>query len=312
MERRAFILGMAATGLLPGCGRRALDPDPPLGSGRLVAPGVRVHEVRLPSPAGGMAAWIYLPDPLPAGKLPCVLIAPAGSNLVTGMALGDGDRPEHLPYARAGMAVVAYDLDGAMADNASDSEVQRAAEAFMHSQAGRRNADAALQYALKRVPAIDCGRIFAAGHSSAATVALVLAEHYRGLAGCIAYAPCCYLGRRLPQQMLDALSSRIAGYDSFILDASPVHLAAELKCPLFLFHAEDDDNVPASDNADFAEAVSRYNRKVTFARVPSGGHYDSMLGEGIPTAIQWMSRQPRATAAPGPITGATVSYSQAK
>ncbi len=94
---------------------------PQLDVGTLIEPGVWLYEVHLPGNKPGQPAmpghsgklWLYLPegqhDPQ---SLPCVLIAGAGSNLVTGMELTDGDRPEHLPYARAGMAVLAYELDG--------------------------------------------------------------------------------------------------------------------------------------------------------------------------------------------------------
>src|SRR5579871_2614816 len=76
-----------------------------------LAPGVSFTEVMLPRPKPARL-WIYLPSPPPAGKLPCVVIAPSGSALFSGMKLQDGDRAEHLPYVRAGFAVIAYDIDG--------------------------------------------------------------------------------------------------------------------------------------------------------------------------------------------------------
>ena len=56
---------------------------------------------------------LYLPPgEHPARSLPCVFIAPAGTRLIHGSVLGDSDSPEHLPYVRAGFAVLAYELTG--------------------------------------------------------------------------------------------------------------------------------------------------------------------------------------------------------
>ena len=57
------------------------------------------------------ACWYYRPEQA-TGKLALVLVPPAGSTLFTGMDLGDGDRPEHYPYARAGFAVASFEIDG--------------------------------------------------------------------------------------------------------------------------------------------------------------------------------------------------------
>ena len=40
------------------------------------------------------------------------MIAPAGSNLLTGMSPGSADYDECLPWAKAGFYVVLYSLDG--------------------------------------------------------------------------------------------------------------------------------------------------------------------------------------------------------
>jgi dipeptidyl aminopeptidase/acylaminoacyl peptidase len=76
------------------------------------------------------------------------------------------------------------------------------------------------------------------------------------------------------------------------LTASLLNHPEALKCPLFLFHADDDGNIPTEDVAAFAEAVKRTNANVTFARVPTGNHYDSMIEQGIPQAIRWLQSLP--------------------
>ena len=90
---------------------------PPPSAAKEIEPGVMFSEIKLGTnqPAGtlqpghGGKIWLYLPAGEHAPKsLPCILIAAAGSNLITGMELAGGDRPEHLPYAQAGFAVLAY------------------------------------------------------------------------------------------------------------------------------------------------------------------------------------------------------------
>ncbi|MFN3650985.1 MAG: alpha/beta hydrolase family protein [Armatimonadota bacterium] len=288
--------------LLPGCGwvasrltgaapagsfqRPASFPD--LGAGRVIAPGVRLHEVRLARGKGGSTLWIYLPEEPAAAKLPCVLIGPAGTRLFHGIGLGEGDRPEHLPYVRAGFAVVAYEIDGPLSDNASDPELIAAVSAFKAAEGGVANARLALDYVAEKVPAVDPARIYAAGHSSAATLALQVAAREPRVKGCVAFAPCTDLEGRLGPQLIDALSSVVPGYRDFVRQTSPVRNAEHLKQPLYLFHAGDDSVVPPQESIRLAAAVQAKNPNVTLVRVPSGDHYDSMVQQGIPGAIQWL------------------------
>jgi len=68
---------------------------------RVLEPGVLREEILLASstrtlPGHSGKLWLYLPQGRHEPKsLPCVLIAPAGTPLVIGMDLGDGDVPEH-------------------------------------------------------------------------------------------------------------------------------------------------------------------------------------------------------------------------
>jgi dipeptidyl aminopeptidase/acylaminoacyl peptidase len=299
----AFLLTLAA---LPaaGCGplgapaKRAplaasALPAPP--AFREIEPGVKFGEVKLTGGADTppMRLWVYLPANAPAGrKLPCVFIAGAGSPLITGMALGDGDRPEHLPYARAGFAVVAYDLDGDRPDGGGDRELLRAARQFRAAGFGLANARQAMDYALAKLPQVDPKRLYVAGHSSAATLALQVAESEPRVAACVAYAPCTDVRARLGRETLDQLDGAVPGLGRDLAALSPDANAAKLKCPLFLFHAADDSNVPAEDNANFAELVRRTNKAVTYVSVPTGDHYDSMIQQGIPRAIAWLKALP--------------------
>ena len=99
-----------------------VDPPefPERGPAVALEPGVEFHEIVLrprpgqhPGPGRNSKLWLYLPEGKHEDKsLSCVLIAPAGSTLLTGMKLENGDRAEHVPYVRAGFAVLSFELDG--------------------------------------------------------------------------------------------------------------------------------------------------------------------------------------------------------
>ena len=48
--------------------------------------------------------------------------------------------------------------------------------------------------------------------------------------------------------------------------------------------------VRATESARFAESLKRTNPQVTYVEVPRGGHYDSMIRDGIPKAIEWLGK----------------------
>ena len=98
-------------------------PLPDIGPGREIEPGVMFHEVRLPGgdkPGFAGKLWLYLPSGDHADQsLPCVLITAGASNLLKGIHLSEYARAEQLPYVRAGFAVLAYELDGALPGGAT-------------------------------------------------------------------------------------------------------------------------------------------------------------------------------------------------
>ena len=270
-------------------------PDP--GPGREIEPGITFHEITLgpPRPPFGSTPghsgklWLYLPSgEHPARSLPCILIAGAGSNLITGMGLGDGDRPEHLPYVRAGFAVLAFELDGALEDrrNVNEKDLGESMFRFLNARAGLVNAHIALEYAFAKVPQVDPSRISAAGHSSAGTLAVLFAEHEPRLKACVAFAPALDLEKRFGPRAVAQL--RRAGAGDLAVRYSPGNGVDKLNVPLFLFHAKDDSNVPVEESEAFAGRLKAKGKPVSLDIVPSGNHYDSMINEGIPHAIAWL------------------------
>ena len=284
--------------LFGGCGKRAsnrLDVKtlPGLGQVHKLEPDVLFYEVSVPHIDGSAGRlWVYLPEHPSQPKLPCILIAPAGTPLIWGNNLGEDARPEHLPYVRAGFAVVAYEIDGDVEDHHNVQQVLAGARAFRDADAGIANAKRALDYALAKVPGIDPDRIYTAGHSSAATLSLQVAEHEPRIKACIAYAPICDVPNRVGERALNAFDHDIPAFSIFLQRVSPDTNVENLRCPVFLFHADDDTNVPAGEVEDFDRQLEHFNHQVTFVRVPTGNHYDSMIQQGIPLAIRWLKRLP--------------------
>lgn len=266
-----------------------------LGQGRVLEPGIVWNEVSLKSAAGFMRLWIYRPaEAQIAGdkKFPVVFVAPAGTPLHYGSRVGPGSSPEHIPYVRAGFIVVAYEIDGDVAQSGDMNQVEVGTRQFIRANSGLNNGMTAVNFALARIPRVDPKRLYVAGHSSAGTLALQMAEYDRRIAACVAYAPCTDIATRLDAEYIQNWESRIPGFTRTVIGFSPNMHPEKLRCPTFLFHADDDSNVPLADNYAFAVAVRRTNPRLYLARVATGNHYESMIQQGIPWAIRWLQTKP--------------------
>lgn len=287
----------------------AKPPEPKVGEEKIVN-GVRFREVTWGSGSGAGSTpgangrlWVYLPEGTsPAGSLPCVLIAGAGSTLLQGMTLSEGDQSEHYPYVKAGMAVVAFDLDGGSGSEIEDLDLDTPPtnemsidetagfKAFRDSQAGLVNARNALEYTLAHVPEVNPKQLFSVGHSSAGTLALLFAEHEPRLAGCVAYAPAIDLKSRFPGPVVRLMGKIFPNMAEFIVQSSPRTHEEKLSCPTMIFHAADDDTVPVADTRAFAKRMQDKQKDVTLLEVPTGDHYQSMIDEGIPKGIEFIKK----------------------
>ncbi len=232
--------------------------------------------------------WVYHPTTPPTESVPCVLIAAAGTRMFHGIKLADGDVAEHLDYVRAGFVVIAYGLSGPWPEEISDAAVTKSIMTFIQSGGGLKDAVAALTLAKEKHSFIDTTRLYAAGHSSAAIVALNLVQRSERFRGCIAYAPPADLEKRFGEKAISEMDSSFPGMKKFISENSPLQNAAQIKCPVFLFNAKDDSNVPFSMVADYAIALQQAGKQVKHLEVATGEHYDSMIKEGIPAGIQWI------------------------
>lgn len=268
----------------------------PQGYGKPAAP-APAPDVLHPSTGGQV--WVYLPKNAPAAtKLACVLIAPAGSRLFHGMTLGEGDKAEHLPWVAAGFAVVSYDISGPAPEKIDDdAPLIRAATEFRKARFGVSDGLAALDAALAKYPQIDPDRLYVAGHSSAGTLALQVAAASDRFKGCVAFAPITDVGEHL-KEALPELDGAIPGFAEAIRQASPSSQVAAFRCPVFLFHADDDTNVPTASLVAFKDTLLAQHKAVDYVAVASGGHYNSMIQQGVPKAIVWVKAMDKKQAKP--------------
>ncbi len=276
---------------------------PDLGTPRVLQPsGARMWFIKMPPAAGpgqSMAMRVYLPPTdAPHQSLPCVLVAPAGTNLLVGNDMDADDyHAETLPYVEAGMAVIFYSLDGGIdMQQATDAQFAAAYQKFRAAQAGVVNGRNALEFALAKLPQVDPRRVYTAGHSSAGTVSLLMAAHEPRLAGAIAYAPCSDVEARLAEAAANRdMRQLLTDLPNFLKQSSPKTHTARVGCPVFLFHASDDSNVMVTESQAYAQQLKAAGKSVEFQTVPTGDHYDSMISQGIPQAIAWLVAKHAAT-----------------
>lgn len=247
--------------------------------------------LELRSKSGGRV-WVYLPQGMPTGaKLGCVLVPPAGTPLFHGMALGEGDRPEHIPYVSAGFAVIAFDISGALPEKGSSAALPKALKGFADAKCGIDDALNALALALDKFPQIDPKRVFVAGHSSAGTLALQIAAASDQFQGCIAYAPVTDVEAHIGAGTIKTLDRLSPGVAKLFHDLSPINQAGAIRCPVFLFHADDDSIVSTASLVTFRDALAAAHKSAEYVSVKEGGHYDSMIDQGIPKAIAWLKEK---------------------
>lgn len=273
-----------------------LETAPPLdtaslpgpGPATLLEPGVALRQVTFDRAGMPMTLWIYTPDPLPRSKLPGIVIAPAGAGLLNGVGLTEEDREEHLPYARSGYAVIAHSLDGGVQTDPTLVFRDGVAQ-FLAADLGLANTRAALDYASAQLPEVDMERIVAVGHSSAGAHALHVAMLEPRVKACVVYAPLVNLERS--RWNLEEFAD-IDGVREAQFRIAPEHHVDRLRCPTFLFHAEDDLSAIAGDLASFGAALRHVNPRAGHEVVATGGHTDSMFEVGIPRALAWLAMQP--------------------
>jgi dienelactone hydrolase len=243
--------------------------------------------------------WVYHIEGATESKRPCVLVAAAGSRLFHGIKLTEEDCPEHLPYAKAGFVVIAYDVSGPLSENAPDRAVFAACRLFKEAEGGVRDGLAALEAAEKKYKFIDPDAVYVAGHSSAGTIAFAVAQKSERVKGCVAYAPVCDPHSWIGKEMLSTIESGVPGFEKFLAGYSPKLNTRSLKCPVFIFHAEDDPGVLPAVVDEYVSRLKVTNKSVTHVKVKDGGHYDSMIAPGLSKGVAWLGELRTKTTEPG-------------
>lgn len=262
---------------------------PPIGTPKKIDENILVYEIEIKNNRELNKVWVYLPKETKKEKIPCILIASAGSRLIDGSSLGEGSRPEHIPYVKAGFAVIAYDISGEPKDDSDESTIE-AATKFKESIAGLKNQKNALDFALEKFPKINSEQIYIGGYSSAATHALFVGANEPRIKGIVSYAPATDIEKFIGEG-LDAFDDYISGFHTFIKGVSPINNTSKIKVPVFLFHSEEDSTVSVNMTEEFIEKLKKTNPNIIFVKAKKGDHYFSMLNQGIPKGIDWLNEQ---------------------
>jgi dipeptidyl aminopeptidase/acylaminoacyl peptidase len=198
--------------------------------------------------------WLYYPDPMPTGELPLVIVPPAGGRIFSAPILTHRDQPEHLPYVRAGFAVVSFSIQGELARSARTPEILEASRLYRAGEAGTNSGRSALNFALSRLP-VDTDRVYAAGHSSAGKLVLLMAATDKRIRAVAAYSPVADVTGYLRPKVVSALDRDQPGYKAFLEWSSPTAHINDLTVPVFLFHAMDDKATKYNDTLELYEML---------------------------------------------------------
>ena len=243
---------------------------------------------------------IFVPKGSHADKsLPVVFEAPAGTPLLHGASI-EIPKPdtEYLPFTDAGMITVSFEIDGPMVGDLSPEDgemfwqkLNEAFQKFLAADAGVENGKMAIDFVLDKLPMADPKRLITWGHSSAATLSLLLASKDPRISRCIAMAPCTDLKPRLGELLKEpGIVRRLPNLKDYLVAGSPLTHIASLKCPVFIAHAKNDDNEPFTQTKTYVNAFQKAGGKITFLEFEREGHYQPLLDAGIPKAIEWLKQ----------------------
>lgn len=273
---------------------------PRLGPALPFKDGISFYRIVIPRPPQKpLSMNIFIPEGTHADQsLPVMLEAPNGTNLLSGASV-DFPMPsiEYLPFTEKGMITATFSIDGEMPRTLFPSagepyylRLQDAYKEFVEADAGVDDGKLALDYVLAQIPAADSKRVYVWGHSSSATLALLLASKDKRIAKCISLAPITDLNATLGILLTDpAWPKLLPGLKEYLVSGSPITHVRDLKCPVFLAHAKDDDNSPFTYSQTYVQALRSAGGNIVFEAPASGGHYQSMIDASMPKAIAWLN-----------------------
>ncbi|TWT76477.1 Alpha/beta hydrolase family protein [Planctomycetes bacterium CA13] len=257
---------------------------------------VQIAEVDLGIPAGSPGEddkiWVMRPKSTdrhhdPQKRYPCVFVAAAGATVLNGVGMSTAEMGLYSALTRQGFIVVGYGTDGDISETASTAEFVRAHQRFRASMSGLVNSRNAISLALATVPAIDPNRLYAVGHSSAAKHALLLATHEPRIRGCVSLAGFADILRTAGDQEEANYDSVFSDWRDFAVKASPATHAADLKCPVYLYHSDIDQVVSARNSTSFAAQRAEANLPTKLVISNTGDHYSAV--DHINIAAYWLA-----------------------
>ena len=245
----------------------------PLGPGRVMI-GRRWLLVHFPCGELKLKAWLFIPRGAENKPTAAVLRIPAGGNLFKPAVLGLGAVPEVEPYVEAGYVTMVMSFRGTL-DNRGN---------FNRSRGGLDDVLAALDF-LKKQPEVDPKSIFLAGHSSAASLVLRVAQVSDVPRAVAVFAPASDWTEFFKNR-LEKVSDETR---RFLEDSSALTHAGETKCPVLLTHGTADRIVPVSQSERLARRLKDAKKVYEFVAIPDGDHYYAMLRAGIPLSLAYFS-----------------------
>ena len=263
--------------------------------------GILWQRVEIPrSGSSPLKLNVFMPKGSHADKsLPVVFEAPAGTPLLHGASI-EIPQPatEYLPFTDAGMITVSFEIDGPMRGDLSPEDGEKywqtlngAFQKFLIADAGVENGKMAIDFVLDKLPMADPKRLIIWGHSSAASLSLLLASKDPRLSRCIAMAPITDLNLRLGELLQEpGIVRRLPNLKNYLVAGSPMTHIAALKCPVFIAHAKNDDNEPFQHTKTFVNEFQKAGGKITFLELEREGHGEPLLEAGIPKVIDWLKQ----------------------
>lgn len=77
---------------------------------------------------------------------------------------------------------------------------------------------------------------------------------------------------------------------NYLKSGSPSSYIKQLKSPVFLAHAKDDDNEPYENSATYVNNLKGAGGTIEFLSLPRGGHYQELISSSLPKAVEWLKK----------------------
>jgi dienelactone hydrolase len=267
-------------------------------------PEVMVYQVAFPRGTHVSRFLVFMPTQPAKAKLPCIFVAPSATAPLYGQTIDEETVVywRYINYAKAGYAVIAYDIDGyidqigrineATLVTQPDKLVISSLKAYKASDAGVLNAKLAIDYAVARLPQIDPDAMYVAGAGAGGTTSLMVAATDKRIKAAIAYSPTIDIPKQY-SSLVETISKTVPGYKDFIDRSSPHRNIEKMNKPIFIFHDDRLTETSLEDTTNFVALVKKNNPSISLTHdrdkeFPNG---DDMTSTSIKQSIEWLNTQ---------------------